>query len=216
VGRQGAFAERITLPQENLVKVPDNVSSEDAVYAEPLAAALRIQEQTRISSQDRVAVLGDGRLGQLVCGVGSTLNWDLTLVGLDPEKMKKAAHLVASHYLPNDGPAQTYDLVVDCTGSPRGIKEALRLLKPQGRLVLKTTTHESLLFNFSVMVIHEIQVIGSRCGSMEQAVAFLTRGIFKPSVLTSARFPLSQGDRAFEAAMEPGQLKVILEMPMKQ
>jgi len=210
LGRQGAFAERIALPAANLVRVPDGVPDEEAVFAEPLAAVLRMEEQNPFAPRDRVAVVGDGRLGLLAAGVGLVKGWRLALVGKHPERLDLLPGR-PPFFPPGGAPASSFDIAVDCSGSPGGFAEALRLLKPQGRLVLKTTVALREGADLNRIVIDEIRVIGSRCGPMDQAVAFLAEGRFKPSVLTTARFPLSKGLDAFSAAQNPGQIKVLLD-----
>jgi alcohol dehydrogenase len=209
--RSGAFAERISLPRKNLVRLSDKILDEDAVYAEPLAAVLRMAEQAAMGGADRTAILGDGRLGLLAAGAGAALGWKVSLVGKHDGKMNRIQG-VDARFKPGEAGGASFDTVVDCTGSPDGLDEALRLLRPQGKLFMKTTVAAERELDLNRIVIDEITVIGSRCGSMEGAVEFLARGAFKPSVLTSARFPLSKGVEAFEAARDPGQVKVILEV----
>lgn len=209
--RQGCFAEKITLPLNNLVKVPDGISDEEAVYSEPLAAVLRMADQDAVRPGDKVAVLGDGRMGLLCIGVGGVLGWDVTLVGKHPERAAIFGENLAI-LEPGRAPRASFDAAVDCTGSPSGMVEAMRLLKPQGRLVLKTTLADRGPLDLNRLVINEINLIGSRCGSLDKAVEFLSRGGFSPSVLTSARIPLSRGVEAFETAKSPETVKVLLEI----
>ncbi|MHC4941821.1 MAG: MDR/zinc-dependent alcohol dehydrogenase-like family protein [Planctomycetota bacterium] len=211
LNKSGAFAERITLPWKNLVPVPDKVLDEDVVYAEPLAAVLRMAEQFPMDPEERIAVLGDGRLGLLAAGAGVELGWKVSLVGKHDEKMNRIPG-VESCFKPGEAAAASFDMAVDCTGSPDGMDEALRLLKPQGKLFLKTTVAGDRPLDLNRLVIDEITMIGSRCGPMDRAVEFLAQGRFKPSVLTSARFPLSKGVEAFEAAGESAQIKVLLDV----
>ena len=211
VGRGGVFTERIVLPTKNLIPLPDDLPDEEAVYAEPLAAVLRITDQTEIAPADRVAVLGDGRMGLLTCGVGASLGWNITLMGRHPEKMALAPKGVGRGG-PEHAGTGAFDVVVECSGSTEGFQEALGMLKPRGRLVLKTTVAASALVDLNPLVIHEIEVIGSRCGPMGRAVEFLTRPGWRPSVLTSCRYPLCHGDRAFRAAGRKDTVKVLIDV----
>jgi threonine dehydrogenase-like Zn-dependent dehydrogenase len=210
LGRAGAFAERTALPLVNLVKVPAGIPDEDAVYAEPLAAVLRIREQVEIVQGARVAILGDGRLGLLAACVGIVLGWDVSLVGRHPDKMREAASR-AQRFITGEAQGGSFDIAVDCTGSCDGLQEALRLLKPRGKLVLKTTVAESAPMNLNAVVINEVEIIGSRCGNMYDAVRFLEQTRFRPSILTTATYPLSRGEEAFRAAEAPENIKVLLD-----
>lgn len=211
LGRPGAFAETISLPLENLVAVPATVSMDDAVYAEPLAAVLRIAEQTTLAEDDEVAILGDGRLGLLAAGVGLALGWRITVVGKHPERAPLLLGEVP-YLAPGQAPSAVFDVAIDCTGSSKGFPEALRLLKPQGKLVLKTTVASRAAVDLNLAVINEVTIIGSRCGSLRDSMAFLTSKRFSPAVLTSQSFPLSRGVEAFKAASDPNKIKVLLEI----
>ncbi|MBU0754421.1 MAG: alcohol dehydrogenase catalytic domain-containing protein [Planctomycetes bacterium] len=201
-GRPGAFADKIKLPRNNLIKVPDSVSDEDAVYAEPLAAVLRIVEQKRLNPEDEIIVIGDGRLGLLMVGVGRSLGWRVSLLGKHPDRAQSILGL--EHAMtPGEGKPASYDVAVDCTGASSGIAEAFRLLKPLGRLILKTTVADWKEVDLNPAVINEISILGSRCGPLTEAVQFLRGDGFRPSVLTSAHFPLSRGLEAFEKAGDP-------------
>ncbi|MFH1998941.1 MAG: zinc-binding dehydrogenase, partial [Planctomycetota bacterium] len=210
LNRDGALAEYITLPIRNLVKVPDSIASEEAVYAEPLAAVLQIAEQAALTLSDKVVVLGDGRLGLLAANVFGTSGHDITIMGLSRSKMNRALS-VSSCLLPHEAEDHAYDVAIDCTGSPSGFERALSLLKPRGRLILKTTVARRGVVDLNPLVINEITLIGSRCGSLNAAVDFLDKSTFAPSSLTSATFSLSNGLQALEAAMDPANIKVLLE-----
>jgi threonine dehydrogenase-like Zn-dependent dehydrogenase len=133
------------------------------------------------------------------------------LIGKHPEKMAKVDNLQAS-FMPGEAPTRSFDLAMDCTGSSDGFAEALRILKPEGKLILKTTVAERDPIDLNHLVINEITVVGSRCGSMEEAIDFLSKGLYRPSILTTARFPLSQGKRAFQAARDPNNIKVLFHV----
>lgn len=212
LGRPGAMAEKTCLPERNLVAVPEGVTDEAAVFAEPLAAVLRMGEQTAIERGDRVAVLGDGRLGLLAASVGEALGWDLSLVGKHPGRMERFFPGL-DRCLPGEARAASFDVVIDCTGNPAGVAEGLRLLRPMGRLILKTTTAQGGRVNLTPLVVNEIQAIGSRCGDLSSSIRLLSAGKIDPSRFISKRYPLEKGVEAFRAAREGGVLKVLVEMP---
>jgi threonine dehydrogenase-like Zn-dependent dehydrogenase len=211
--RDGAFREFLTLPEENLHLVPESISDEEAVFTEPIAAACEILDQVPIGTEHHVAVLGDGKLGLLIAMVLSRTKCKLTLVGKHSIKMDVVKDYplerVTSHGA--TGLIRSFDVVVEATGSPQGWELALRLVKPRGTLVLKSTFHGQIAFNPAPIVVDEITVIGSRCGRFEAALALLSKGAIHPGRLVHHTLPLRQGLRAFELAQQPGVLKVMLE-----
>jgi len=211
--RDGAFREFLTLPEENLHTVPDSISDEEAVFTEPIAAACEILDQTEIKPSDRVAILGEGKLGLLVAMVLSHTGCDLSLLGRHPAKLKLVedygVHLAGSEAaskLPRN-----FDLVVEATGSPAGWEQALQLVKPRGKLVLKSTFHGQVAFNPAPLVVDEITVIGSRCGRFEPALGLLQAKKVHPTRLVQHTLPLEQALQAFDLARQPGVLKVLLQ-----
>lgn len=220
-GRNGAFAEYLTLPVRNLHPVPDTVPDDEAVFVEPLAAALEILEQIQVRPTDRVVVLGDGKLGLLVAQVLSLTGCDLIAIGRHPEKLAILARRGLTTHLAGDPFPGQADIVVECTGSPTGFAQARSMLRPRGTLVLKSTyagDPTSLLKStgslnlMSSLVVDEIQVIGSRCGPFAPALRLLERGLIDVKSLIHARYPLDEGIVAFEHAARPGVLKVLIEM----
>ena len=211
--RDGAFREFLTLPEENLHVVPETISDEEAVFTEPVAAACEILDQVSIGPEQQVAVLGDGKLGLLISMVLNSTGCQLTLVGKHPAKMavvedyplQRLAIEVAR------GLDRSFDVVVEATGSPQGWELALRLVKPRGTVVLKSTFHGQISFNPAPLVVDEITVIGSRCGRFEAALALLAKKTIHPVRLLQHTLPLQEGLRAFELAKQPGVLKVLLE-----
>ena len=211
LGRDGAFAEYLTLPLANLHPVPDAVADEQAVFVEPLAAALEILEQVAIRPTDRVLVLGDGKLGQLVGRVLASAGADVSVVGRHADKLA----LLAAAGVPTLAapPAERADVVVDCTGRVGGFVDAMRLVRPRGTLVLKSTvaTHpDEPPLSLAPIVIDEITVVGSRCGPFEPALRALADGRVDVRPLVSATYGLDEGVEAFARAAEPGTLKVLL------
>jgi threonine dehydrogenase-like Zn-dependent dehydrogenase len=208
-GRDGAFAEYLILPVGNLHPVPDAVPDAAAVFVEPLAAAFRIREQVQPQTEDAVQVLGDGRLGLLIAQVLAATGCRLTLVGRHPAKLALAREwgIETADTSVNLPPA---DLVVDATGAPDGLVHAIARVRPCGTVVLKTTCAESPPFNPAPLVIHEVTVIGSRCGPFPPALAALASGSVRVAPLVAATYPLTDGAEAFAHAARPGVLKVLL------
>jgi threonine dehydrogenase-like Zn-dependent dehydrogenase len=212
VGRDGAFAEYLNLPAVNLRKVPDTISDRQAVFTEPLAAACAILEQVTITPQQRVAVIGDGKLGQLIARVLATTSCDLLLIGKHAEKLQLAAAAgIATRALPDLRVAPSFDFVVEASGAAAGFELALALVKPRGAIILKSTFHGAVSLDTARIVVDEIRVIGSRCGRFDQALALLAAGQVNVEPLIAAEYPLTEGLAAMQHAGSAGTLKVLLK-----
>lgn len=213
VGRDGAFAEYLRLPVANLLVVPAGIPDEVAVFAEPIAAAAEILDQVNIGTKSRVAILGDGKLGQLIARVLRTTGCDLTLIGKHEWKLQLAVEsgIRARHkdQLAADF-AGYFDIVVEATGSPSGLEMAVGLTRPRGVIFLKSTFHGPVTIDLSRIVVDEISLIGSRCGRFERAIEFLASGMVDPTPLISEVYPLTSGVEALAEAAKPGALKVLL------
>jgi len=212
-GRDGAFAEYLSLPPRNLLIVPDNISDRQAVFTEPLAAARAILDQVEITTSHRVAVIGDGKLGQLVSRVIAGSGCDLTLIGKHSDKLELAARpgvkTVELEAL-EIGPASRFDFVVEASGSSDGLGLALDLVRPRGSIILKSTFHGAVSLDTSRIVVNEISVIGSRCGRFETALRLLESGGVDVETLVAREYRLADGVEAMAEAQRPGTLKVLL------
>ncbi|HAZ49177.1 MAG TPA: alcohol dehydrogenase [Cyanobacteria bacterium UBA11369] len=212
VNRNGAFAEYLTLPEQNLHPVPDSVTTDVASFTEPVAAALEIQQQVSIRPDDRVLVVGDGKLGQLVAQTLALTGCDLLAVGRHENKLANLAARGIKTGLAEAVTDRAFDLSVECTGNPEGFAIARRALRPRGTLVLKSTYAGHLTFDASSLVVDEITLIGSRCGPFSAALEVLAAGKVDVEPLIQARYPLSEGLTAFTRAQQRGVLKVLLEI----
>ncbi len=214
VNHDGCFAEYLALPVRNLHAVPDEIPDEAAVFTEPLAAATEILEQRPIERGTSVAVLGDGRLGLLVAQVLQQAGAHVTLVGHHGWKLD-LARVWGLKTLSADeeelAPA-SFPVVVDATGSPRGLPEALRLVEPRGTVVMKSTFHEAAFFETSKLVVDEITLLGSRCGNFAAALKLLSDGRVHAQHLVSKVFPLEEGLEAFQFLDQTACLKVLLKV----
>ncbi len=212
-GRNGTFAEYLTLPVSNLHLVPDTMPLYTAVFVEPLAACFRITEQVHVTPRLRVAVLGDGKLGLLAAQVMRLTGCSLVAVGRYPHKLKILDRLgIRTSLEDRIDREEGFDLVIECTGRPEGFELARSLVKPAGIIVQKSTFVEDVKLDVSRLVVDEIQVVGSRCGPFQPAIRALMRGLINVQELIDRRFPLEMGLQAFEYAMKDEALKVILEM----
>jgi threonine dehydrogenase-like Zn-dependent dehydrogenase len=210
LGRDGAFAEYLCLPDANLIQVSDRLPDEAAVFTEPLAAALEIFEQTPIADTDRIAILGDGRLGAMTAMAMRSRGLDPIVGGHHEDKLRRLGEMgIAAQ--PENNLEPGYDVVVDCTGAAQGLSRALALVRPRGKLVLKTTVAGSAGINLAPIVINEIEVIGSRCGRFAPALEALQNGIIDPAPLISGIFPLDEAPAALARASEPSMFKILLK-----
>jgi threonine dehydrogenase-like Zn-dependent dehydrogenase len=209
----GAFADFIAVPQRNLHLVPASVSTDAAVFTEPLAAALQIPAQLSLDRHDRVVVLGDGRLGNLCAQVLAATCERVLVIGKHPEKLALLEALgIATGCLSQLPRDRTADIVVDCTGSETGLPTALAIVRPRGTIVLKTTVAGSPQMSWAPIVIDEVTIVGSRCGPFDRALAALEAGRISVLPLVSERFDLSHGVLALEAARSRAVLKVLLDV----
>ncbi|MBO3460426.1 alcohol dehydrogenase catalytic domain-containing protein [Aetokthonos hydrillicola Thurmond2011] len=212
VNRNGAFADYLCLPIENLHPVPDHVPTEVATFTEPLAAALEIQQQVAIHSDDRVLVVGDGKLGQLVAQTLALTGCDLLAVGRHQDKLANLEARGIKTGLVDAIVDRSFDISVDCTGNAEGFALARRALRARGTLLLKSTYAGNLSVDASSLVVDEITLIGSRCGPFPAALDLLAQERVDVKPLIHAHYPLAQGIEAFERAQIKGVLKVLLEM----
>lgn len=210
INHDGVFAEYATLPVRNLVPVPDSLPDEAAVFTEPLAAAARIREQVKLSPDMKAAVVGPGRLGMLIGLVLADSGLQVTMLGrrkaslVLPEKSGLRTGLV------DDAKDNAFDLVVEATGNEAGLVHSLRLVRPLGTLVMKSTFAGKTTVDLSKLVVDEINVVGSRCGPFEAAVQLLADGKIVPQVMIEAEYRLKDGLEAVEQAARPGVRKVLL------
>jgi alcohol dehydrogenase len=212
VDHPGAFREFLTLPEWNLHKVPDSISTESAVFVEPLAAACEILDQANIPDGAEIAVLGDGKLGLLVAQVLNARGKTVHLFGRHKNKLKIAERAgVAVTVAKGKLPRLAYDWVVEATGSPDGFKSAIELTRPRGTIFLKSTTHRPARFDMAPVIVNEITLVGSRCGRFEPALALLQSHSINVTDMISDSMPLARAPRAFARAAEPGVLKVLLQ-----
>jgi threonine dehydrogenase-like Zn-dependent dehydrogenase len=210
VGRDGAFAEYLTLPMANLHAVPDSIEDDVAVFTEPLAAAYEILEQVEMPESGRVLVLGDGRLGQLCAVVLAGAGAPPLVCGRHAKKLQRLGKFGLETADEHSDLPTCFDLVVEATGSPDGLRRALDLVRPTGTIVLKSTYHGDALLALAGVVINEVRIVGSRCGPFEPALDHLSRESSIVDGMVDARYSIRDVDEAFEHAARPDSLKVLL------
>src|SRR5918996_1730857 len=210
VNRDGTFAEFTQLPIGNLHRVPDSVPDEMAVFTEPLAAALEIQQQIQIKPTDRVLLIGAGRLGQLIAQTLALTGCDLRVIARHAHQQNllkaRGIRVIAEEEIK----PWRWDIVVEATGSPSGFSLARQAIRPRGTLVLKSTYKGETNVNFSSIVVDEVNIIGSRCGPFEPALRLMEARQVDPTVLIANEFKLGDALKAFERAAETGVLKILV------
>lgn len=214
VGRDGAHAEFLTLPARNLFEVPDSVSDEQAVFVEPLAAAFGIVEQIEIYPETRVAVVGDGKLGNLCAQSLGLKSRNVVCIGKHAEKLAllKARNVETVRLENAPQLNRSFDVAVEASGSESGFSLALDLLKPRGKLVLKSTFHGAATWQAWRVVVDEISIIGSRCGRFAPALELLENKSVDVESLISEELPLREGVKAMKNAERKGAMKILLSM----
>ncbi|MBN1324313.1 MAG: alcohol dehydrogenase catalytic domain-containing protein [Methanotrichaceae archaeon] len=209
-GRDGSMADYLVLPVENLHKVPQGLPDEEAVFAEPLGAAMQVLDCVAIGPSKRILVMGDGTLGLLISLLIGRTSAQVTLVGKHRDKLAVASDQGVNTVLLSDLEIEkAYDLVIEATGSPDGLSLALQLVRPRGTIVLKTTAAASSEMNLATIVVDEVHVIGSRCGPFEPAVRALLSRYIDVRPLISGIYEFDRANEAFVAA--PGSLKVLID-----
>ncbi len=208
--RDGVLAEYCVLPEINLHEVQDGVNDDQAVFVEPLAAALEITDQIHIRPSQRVGVIGDGKLGLLCAQVLALTGCDLLVIGRHARKLTILERRGIRTTTSPENLKRDFDVIVECTGKASGLELAHALLRPRGTLVLKSTFHGSQEVAMSGYVVDETMVIGSRCGPFEPALRLLEKGLIDVESLIDARYPLHQGLEALNHAGTSGTLKVLV------
>lgn len=209
IDRPGAFAQHVAVPLENLHRVPESLSDEEAVWTEPLAAAMAVMREG-IRKGDAVLVLGDGRLGSLIALSLQHGGARVEVLGKQQSKLRALKSLGIK--VRTEGPVKEYPWVVEATGSASGFDEALDWTKPRGTLILKSTCHEPVTFDASKVVVDEIRVVGSRCGDFPPALEALESGRIPVKSLMSGVYPLARAKEAFAECARPSSVKVLLDL----
>jgi threonine dehydrogenase-like Zn-dependent dehydrogenase len=206
----GVFADYFTLPVANLFAVPDAIKDQAAVFAEPLAAAVRVREQLKVIRVNKLAVLGPGRLGLLIAKVLVLAGYSVDVLGRTDATLELPRQWQLNSALIQETDDTSYDCVVDATGQASGFKQALRILKPRGNLVLKSTFSALEPIDLSKIVVNELNIIGSRCGPFAEALALLEQHSIPLETLINASYPLQAGMAALQQASMPGIRKILL------
>jgi alcohol dehydrogenase len=210
----GTFREFLTLPLGNLHPVPRSILTEHAVFIEPVAAACEILDQVQLSKRERVAVLGDGKLGLLIAQVLHAHGVEVHLFGRHRHKLRIVESAgIACELIGKKMPRRSYGIVVEATGSAKGLQSAIARCEPRGTVVMKSTVHGLVPIDTAPAIVNEITLVGSRCGRFEPALRLLASGKVRVDRLISEEFALDHAPAAFERAATKGVLKVLLRPP---
>ncbi|HKA01368.1 MAG TPA: alcohol dehydrogenase catalytic domain-containing protein [Candidatus Solibacter sp.] len=210
VRHPGAFEEFFTLPERNLRVLADDLPTERAVFLEPLAAACEILDQVRITAGERVAVLGDGKLGLLIAMRLAAEGYEVHQFGRHREKLAIAERAGVATEIREELPKAEFDWVVDATGSAEGLRAAVAMTRPRGTVIMKSTVHGGVTLDMAPVIVNEISLVGSRCGRFEAAMPWIGNPAIRLEEMLSDRFALAKAPTAFARAAERGVLKVLL------
>ena len=211
VKHPGAFREHLTLPIRNLHLVPKSITTEQAVFVEPVAAACEILDQVKIPKGSPVAVLGDGKLGLLIAQVLQAHGAKVHLFGRHREKMRLTEFAgVTTSVVGKSLPVREFPFAVDSTGSSEGLQSAIAMTVPRGTVIMKSTVHGLVSIDTAVPIVNEITLVGSRCGRMESAIPLLASGKVRVDGMISERYSLDRAPEAFARAATKGVMKVLL------
>jgi len=215
LNKDGAFAEYLTLPVKNCYSVPDSLSDYEAVFTEPVAAALEFFDRIKIGNEEKALILGDGKLGLLVAQIMRQHTENVTCVGKHSRNLDILKQRGIATHQNGMGLDRQFSVVVEATGNKNGLEEALRLVLPQGTVILKSTFHGKSQIDVSQVVVDEIHLIGSRCGPFPEALNQLEQKKINVDDLIDGDYPLERSDEAFALAREPGTLKILLTPPSR-
>ncbi|MEC9488496.1 MAG: alcohol dehydrogenase catalytic domain-containing protein [Halanaerobium sp.] len=210
-GKDGAFAEYMALPRQNIHSVPESISNLEAVLVEPMAAGVEIAEQLHIRPEDEVVILGDGKLGLVTAMALWSMGANVKLVGKHENKLIIAQQLGIPTCYPDEVDGE-FKVVVECTGRPSGMSMAQSIVEPQGTIVVKTTIKEMPAFDLSEIAINEINILGSRCGPFEPTLRLIERNELPLEELVERVFSLEEWKEAISTARKKGVLKVVFRM----
>ena len=211
-GKDGALAEYLTLPKENLHIVPETVTDEEAVFTEPIAAAVEIAEQYHLKPTEKIMVIGDGKLGLIIARTLWALGFNVEMIGRHQEKLDTLNQLNIKTYLEKLYSEKEPDIpvVIEATGSTSGLKSAIDLVAPEGKIIYKTTTAKNHDINLARLAINEVKLLGSRCGPFKPALNLLERNDLHLDKLITKEFKLENSLEALKAAREKSSLKILI------
>lgn len=211
LNQNGAFAEYVILPVENLHEVPESLPNSAAVFVEPLAAALEILEQIQVGPNSEAAVIGDGKLGLLICQALRLTGGKISLIGKHNRKLALARSWGIETLKIGEVDDRSFDVVVEASGSASGFATAMQAVCPRGTIVLKSTYHGNLEIDTAPIVIDEVTIVGSRCGPFDSAIRTLQNNLVQVEDLIDMTYPFSQALEAFEHAGKHDSLKILLD-----
>lgn len=200
-GKDGSFAEYLLMKNSLLHLVPGEIPSEVAIFTEPLSAALEIMDQVHIKPSTNIAIIGDGRLAFMISQVVHLTGADLTIIGRHEEKLDLFKAFAKVTKDTND----TFEVVIDASGSPSGLLTAQRIVRKRGTIIIKSTYAQKINIDMSDFVVNEVTIKGSRCGPFSPALELLKKGLiqFPPIDLYELKdYEKAFNSRAFKAGFK--------------
>ena len=219
ISMDGGMAEFLVVPHEN-IHVIEGLSPQEGVFVEPLAAVLKMVQLEPPVPGSNVAVLGIGTIGLLAIQVLKLSAPSLLVAVCRPgsPKARLARALGADHVLTFEEAlelareatpeGQGFDYVVEATGSPQGLDMAVKLARPRGTVMAKSTHGAPVAFDYTAAVVKELRVIGSRCGPFGPAIRMLRERVVRVADLITATYRLEDAEEAMKCSLSRGQVKV--------
>ncbi|MEZ0289563.1 MAG: alcohol dehydrogenase catalytic domain-containing protein [Sulfolobales archaeon] len=217
----GGMAEYM-ITRVDVIHVVEDLSHDRIAFIEPLAAVIEMIEMEPPKPLSNIAVIGLGNIGLLSIQVLKLLR-PRKLVAIarrDSPKARLAESLGADEvvevdeikdYISKKTPeGGGFDYVVEATGDPRALDLAVEITRPRGVIAAKSTHGSPVSFNYTLSVVKELRIIGSRCGPFEKAIDLLRLGLVRVEPLITSVYPLSRGVEAFEKSFDRDQIKVHL------
>jgi len=223
ISRDGAFAEYVVVPAENVHRLPKNISFDEGTFIEPLAAAIQTFEMAPIKKGDTVAIYGSGKMALLILQVAKVYGaGKVIVIGRTPKKLELAKTLGADVTINvHEGdPVETVkeetegigaDMVVEATGDPSVLQNVVKMVRSRGTISIKSTHGLQARLDVTEIVVRELKIQGSRCGNFIKAIEMLRKGHVKVNPLISATYPLSKIEEAFNEALKSETVKIILK-----
>lgn len=225
--RDGAFASLLTVPAANCIPLPEALDAELGALVEPLAVAAEAVLVGEVGLGDRVLVLGPGTIGQGLALMARAAGASrVVIVGradaprfavlrqLGFSEFIDVAEAPLAQQLPGVTDRKPFDVVLEATGHPGSILEALPFLKREGVLVAAGIHAAPLVLPLTDFVRNRHQLRashGSEHATWERVIALMARDPEAYRPMITHRLPLARGLEGFELARQRAASKVMLQ-----
>ncbi len=224
----GAFAKYVAVGKENIHRIPDEVSLEEAALCEPLSVAVRaMTERFSIHAGDRVLVSGVGPVGLLCMAVAKAEGATTILCGVDNDEQRLAcgrsmgADLTVNVEKENveaivkdqtDG--RGVDVAVECAGAAASLATCFKTVRKEGTVIQVGIYSRPFQVDFDQIVMNELQVYGVYgfvWSSWGKSLVLLRDKKVDVRPAITHKLPLSQWKEGFENIRNGSGIKVLLQ-----